>query len=232
MMLGFDPMYFLIAGPGILLSIWAAIKVKGTFARYRGVRAARGRTGAEVAREILNRNNLHDVRVVETQGMLSDHYDPRKRTVSLSPEVYRAPSVAAIAIAAHEVGHALQHARGYAPLALRSAAVPMASVGSWASFIMVPVGLWLGMMSLVYVGIFLFAGVVAFQIITLPVELNASRRAGEELQRHGLATAGEADGVRSVLSAAAMTYVAAVISSLLTLLYFLLRAGVLGGRRD
>lgn len=231
-MIGFDPTYFLIIGPGLLLSLWATIKVKSTFSRYSKVRAARGLSGAEVAREILNRNNLHDVRVVETRGVLSDHYDPRTRTVNLSPAVYRAPSVASIAVAAHEVGHALQHATGYAPLALRSAAVPIASVGSWAPYILIAVGLFLGMFSLVYVGIFLFVGVVAFQIVTLPVELNASRRAGSELERHGLAAAGEGEGVRRVLSAAAMTYVAAVITSLLTLFYFLMRAGVLGGRRD
>jgi uncharacterized protein len=232
-MLGlFDPMYLLVIGPGLLLSLWATFKVKSTFSRYSRVRAGRGGSGADVAREILDRNNLHDVRVVETRGILSDHYDPRTRTVNLSPEVYRAPSVASMAVAAHEVGHALQHARGYAPLALRSAAVPIASIGSWAPYILITIGMLLGMLSLVYVGIFLFAGVVAFQIVTLPVELDASRRAGAELERLGIATSGEGEGVRRVLSAAAMTYVAAVITSLLTLLYFLLRAGVLGGRRD
>lgn len=226
----FDPVYFLIIGPGLLLSLFATFRVKSAFARYSRVRAARGYSGAEAAREILDANNLHDVRIVEGRGMLSDHYDPRARVVSLSPAVYREPSVASVAIAAHEVGHALQHARGYAPLALRSLAVPIAGIGSWAPYILVAVGVALGMLSLAYVGIVLFLGVVAFQVITLPVEFNASRRAGEELERLGIAASGEAAGVRSVLSAAAMTYVAAVITSVLTLIYFLMRAGLLGGR--
>jgi Zn-dependent membrane protease YugP len=220
-MIGFDPTYFLIVGPGMLLALWATFKVKRTFARFSRVRAGRDRSGAEVAREILDRNNLHDVRVVETRGVLSDHYDPRSRTVNLSKEVYRTPSVAAIAVAAHEVGHALQHARGYAPLALRSAAVPLANIGSWAPYVLIMIGVFMHMLSLVYLGIFLFAGIVLFQIITLPVELNASRRAGAELERLGLATAAEGAGVRSVLSAAALTYVAAAITSVLTLVYFL-----------
>ncbi len=226
----FDPMYFVIVGPALLLSLWATFKVKGAFARYSRERSARGYTGADAAREILRANNLHDVRVVEGRGLLSDHYDPRTRTVNLSPDVYEAPSVAAIAIAAHEVGHALQHAREYGPLALRSMAVPIASIGSWAPYILFFLGMILHMLSLVYLGIFLFLGVVAFQLITLPVELNASRRAGEELERLGIAASGELAGVRSVLSAAAMTYVAAAITSLLTLVYYLYRAGLLGGR--
>ena len=226
----FDPMYFVIVGPALLLSLWATFKVKGAFARYSRERSARGYTGADAAREILRANNLHDVRVVEGRGLLSDHYDPRTRTVNLSPDVYEAPSVAAIAIAAHEVGHALQHAKEYGPLALRSMAVPIASVGSWAPYILFFLGMFLHMLSLVYLGIFLFLGVVVFQLITLPVELNASRRAGEELERLGIAASGEIAGVRSVLSAAAMTYVAAAITSLLTLVYYLYRAGLLGGR--
>jgi uncharacterized protein len=229
-MLMFDPMYFLIIGPGLLLSLWATFKVKRAFARYSRERSAYGYTGAEAARKILSANNLHDVRIVEGRGLLSDHYDPRTRTVNLSPEVFRTPSVAAIAIAAHEVGHALQHAKEYGPLALRSMAVPIASIGSWAPYVLFAVGFFLHMMSLVYLGIFLFLGVVAFQLITLPVELNASKRAGEELERLAVASTGELAGVRSVLSAAAMTYVAAVITSLLTLVYFLMRAGLLGGR--
>jgi Zn-dependent membrane protease YugP len=232
-MLGFiDPIYFVIIAPGLLLSLWASLKVKSNFAHYSRVRVSNGMTGASVAREILRRNNLHDVRVLETNGMLSDHYDPRTRTVKLSSEVYRNPSVASVAVAAHEVGHALQHARHYAPLGLRTAAVPMAQIGSWAPWIIMIGGFWLHMTSLVYVGVLLFTGVVAFQIITLPVELNASTRAKAQLQKLGLVAAGDTRGVNKVLSAAAMTYVAAALTAILTLLYYLLRLGLLGGRDD
>jgi Zn-dependent membrane protease YugP len=228
----FDPMYFAILGPGLLLALWATFKVKTTFARYSRVRVGSGLTGAQVAREILRRNNLHDVKIVETAGLLSDHYDPRSRTVRLSPDVFRLPSVAAVAVAAHEVGHALQHARGYAPLALRSAAVPIANLGSFLPWILIAVGIWLQAMTWVYAGVILFAGVVFFQLVTLPVEFNASTRARAQLADLGLVDRRDADGVRKVLSAAAMTYVAGAITAVLTLLYFLLRAGLLGGRRD
>ncbi|HUT78813.1 MAG TPA: zinc metallopeptidase [Polyangia bacterium] len=228
----FDPMYFAILGPGMLLALWATFKVKTTFARYRRERVASGMTGAETAREILRRNNLHDVKVVETSGMLSDHYDPRTRTVRLSPDVYRLPSVASVAVAAHEVGHALQHARGYAPLALRSAAVPLANLGSFLPWILIAVGMWLQAMTWVYAGIILFAGVVFFQFVTLPVEFNASKRARAQLADFCLVSERDAVGVKKVLFAAALTYVAGAITAVLTLLYFLLRAGLLGGRRN
>ncbi len=232
-MLGFfDPMYFLIIAPGFLLSLWATFKVKGNFARYSRVRAMSGMSGASVAREILRRNNILDVQVKETRGMLSDHYDPRTRTVNLSPEVYHNPSVASVAIAAHEVGHALQHAKHYAPLALRSAAVPIAQLGSWAPWLIIIGGMFFHAPSLVLAGVVLFAGTVVFQLITLPVEFNASARAKAQLSKLDLVNAGDARGVNKVLSAAAMTYVAAAITALLTLLYYLLRLGLLGGRDD
>jgi Zn-dependent membrane protease YugP len=228
----FDPMYFLIIAPGFLLSLWATFKVKGNFAHYSRVRSANGMSGAEVAREILRKNNLHDVRIKETNGMLSDHYDPRTRTVNLSSDVYHNPSVASVAVAAHEVGHALQHAKEYAPLALRSAAVPVARIGSWAPWIILFGGMWFHSPSLVYIGVLLFAGTVAFQLITLPVEFNASSRAKAELSHLGLVTASDSRGVERVLSAAAMTYVAAAITAILTLLYYLIRLGLIGGRDD
>ena len=227
----FDPLYFVILGPGMLLALWATLKVKSTFARYGRERVGSGMTGAQVALEILRRNNLHDVRVVETSGLLSDHYDPRTRTVRLSPDVFRRPSVAAVAVAAHEVGHALQHARGYAPLALRSAAVPIANLGSFLPWILIAVGMWLQAMTWVYAGIILFTGVVFFQLVTLPVEFNASTRARAQLADLGLISSRDAVGVKKVLSAAAMTYGAGAITAVLTLLYFLLRSGLLGGRR-
>jgi Zn-dependent membrane protease YugP len=228
----FDPMYFLIIAPGFLLSLWATFKVKGNFSHFSRVRSSNGMTGAAVAREILRRNNLHDVRVKETNGMLSDHYDPRKRTVNLSSDVYRNPSVASVAVAAHEVGHALQHAKEYAPLALRSAAVPIARIGSWAPWIILFGGMWFHSPSLVWAGVLLFAGTVAFQLITLPVEFNASARAKVQLSQLGLVTASDKKGVNKVLSAAAMTYVAAAITAILTLLYYLIRLGLIGGRDD
>ncbi len=227
-----DPLYLIIMIPGMIVAGIASFKVKSNFAHYSRIRASRGMSGAQVAREILRRNNLHDVRVVETDGMLSDHYDPRTRTVRLSSEVYRNPSVASVAVAAHEVGHALQHAKEYAPLALRSAAVPIAQLGSSLPWILIVVGMMLGMLQLAYLGVILFTGMVAFQIITLPVEFNASTRARAQLAELGLVTASDAQGVSKVLSAAAMTYVAGALTSILTLLYFLMRVGLLGGRDD
>ena len=227
-----DPMYFVILAPGFLLAAWASFKVKGAFARFKRVRARSGLTGAQVAREILRRNGLDRVRVEETGGALSDHYDPRTETVRLSPDDYRLPSVASVAIAAHEVGHALQHAKGYAPLALRSAAVPVARLGSWAPWIIMIGGFLLGILELVYVGVILFAGVVVFQLISLPVEINASSLAKDQLAQLGLVSGGEARGVEKVLSAAAMTYVAGALTAVLTLLYYLMRLGLLGGSDD
>ncbi len=227
-----DPLYLMVLAPGMLLAAWAAIKVKSNFAKYSRVRSSSGMTGAQAAREILRRNNLHDVQVVETSGALSDHYDPRSRTVRLSSDVYRVPSVASVAVAAHEVGHALQHAKDYAPLALRTASVPIARLGSWAPWIILVGGFWLHMLELVYLGVFLFTGAVAFQLITLPVEFNASTRAKAQLSNLGLVTTSDAQGVQKVLSAAAMTYVAGAITAILTLLYYLTRLGILGGGSD
>ncbi len=224
-----DPLYLYMMIPGFILAAWASIKVKSNFARYSRVRSSSGMTGAEVAREILRRNNLHDVQVQETRGMLSDHYDPRTRVVRLSRDVYSTPSVAAIAVAAHEVGHALQHAKKYAPLSLRTAAVPMARFGSYAPWIIVIGGFYLHILSLVYVGVILFTFAVAFQLITLPVEFNASTRARAQLESLGLVTQSDAYGVRKVLSAAAMTYVAGAVAAILQLLYYLM---LLSGRRD
>ncbi len=228
----FDPLYFVFLIPGFLLATWASLKVKSSFAHYSKVMASRGMTGAQVAKEILRRNNLHDVQVVETDGLLSDHYDPRSRTVRLSPDVYREPSVAAIAVAAHETGHALQHARNYAPLALRTASVPLAQVGSWAPWLIMIGGFVLQSVQMVYAGVILFSGVVAFQIITLPVEFNASSRAKAELASLGLVTATDTKGVSKVLSAAAMTYVAAALTAVMTLLYYLVRLGLIGNSDD
>lgn len=227
----FDPMYFVFVGPPMLLAMWAAFKVKSTFHRYNQIPAASRASGAEVARELLLRNGL-DLPVEEYPGELSDHYDPRVRKLRLSSDVYRGRSIGAIGVAAHEAGHAIQHATGYQPLLLRHAIAPVAQFGSGAWIWVVMAGFLFGSLGLVKVGIVLFVGVVAFQIVTLPVELNASSRAKQMVYDTGFVTDSERAGISKVLSAAAMTYIAAALTAVATLLYYLLRAGLLGGRSD
>ena len=229
---GIDPLYWMLMIPVMVLSLVASLKVKSTFRKYSRVAAASGLTGAEVATQILRRNGLSNVSVTETGGFLSDHYDPSKRVVRLSPSVFRSNSIAAIGVAAHETGHAVQHAKAYSPLVLRNTMVPVANIGSSLSWIIIIAGFIFGAMGLVKVGIVLFSVVVFFQLITLPVEFNASSRAKEMLASYGLVSPAELQGVSKVLSAAAMTYVAAAASAVVTLLYFLLRSGLLGGRDD
>lgn len=217
---------------GLVIQGW----MRSTFARTSRIPVASGLSGAEVARTILDRNGLHGVPVRAARGGgLSDHYDPRNRTVNLSEEVYQGRSVAASAVAAHEVGHAIQHATAYTPMKVRSAVWPVAAFGSQAWFILLIIGAVLGGFGgatsgtslgilLVNIAILLFAAVVLFQFITLPVEFNASRRAAQHLQEAGLVNSGaEAAGVRSTLTAAAMTYVAAALVALSQLIYFLMR---------
>ncbi len=228
----FDPVYFLFLAPALLLSFWASMKVKSNFKRYSRVATSRGFTGAEAAAEILRREGINDVKIVSTRGMLSDHYNPVSKTLALSESVYASRSVAAVGVAAHEVGHAIQHARGYAPLWLRSVLVPTAGIGSSVGYIMMFLGLIIASQGLVILGALLFSMVFLFQLVTLPVEFNASSRAKAILVDQGIINQNEKKGVDKVLNAAAMTYVAAAVSTLMTLLYFLLRAGLLGGRSD
>ncbi|MBN2802348.1 MAG: zinc metallopeptidase [Deltaproteobacteria bacterium] len=227
-----DPMYLIIMIPGFLLAAWSSFKVKSAFSTYRQIRSSQGLTGAEVARKILQRNGIFDVQIEETAGQLSDHYDPATKTVRLSSSVYHEPSIASVAIASHEVGHALQHAKGYAPLSLRTAAVPVARFGSYAPWIILAGGFILHSTSAIYLGVILFLGTVIFQLITLPVEFNASSRAKEQLVAMNLVNRQDAEGITSVLSAAAMTYVAAAVSAIMTLIYYLIRLGLLGGNDD
>jgi len=228
----FDPMYFLIVGPAILLSIIAQIWVKSAFSKYSKVGVSSGLSGAEAAQRILARQGLN-VRVERVDGFLSDHYDPRAKVLRLSSNVYEGRSLSSIGVAAHEAGHALQDANGYVPLQFRSAIVPATSVGSQLAFPLLFIGMLFHSLGLMYAGIVLFSGVVLFQLVTLPVEIDASRRALAIVREQGIVTTGEeAAGARSVLTAAAMTYVAAAATAILTLLYFLMRAGLLGGRRD
>ena len=229
----FDPLYLIIIAPGLLLSLWASWRVKSAFNKYSKIRSARGLTGAEAAEEMLRNNGINDVTVRSTSGMLSDHYNPLNKTLNLSEEVYASRSIAAIGVATHEAGHALQHAAHYGPLWLRSTLVPTASIGSGAGYFVMVLGLIFHSMNMVLAGAILFSMVLLFQIVTLPVEFDASHRAKVKVLEEGIITAGEREGMDRVLNAAALTYVAAAISTLLTLLYFLLRSGILGGgRRD
>jgi len=228
----FDPLYFLFLAPALLISLVASIKVKSNFKRYSRIGTSRGLTGAEVAAEILRREGISDVQIVPTRGVLSDHYNPVNKTLALSEEVYASRSISAVGVAAHETGHAIQHARGYAPLWLRSILVPTANIGSSVGYIMMIGGLILASQGLVVLGALLFSTVFLFQLVTLPVEFNASSRAKAILVNQGIVNQNEKKGVDKVLNAAAMTYVAAAVSTLMTLLYFLLRSGLLGGSRD
>jgi Zn-dependent membrane protease YugP len=227
----FDPLYFVFIAPGLLLAMWASYRVRQAFAKYSQVPTEFGYSGAEAADRLLALSGIRDVRVVPTQGSLSDHYNPLTKELALSEDVYNGRSVAAIGIAAHETGHALQHAQGYSPMWIRSALVPTANIGSSIGYIMMALGLFLSPY-LVLAGALLFSVVLLFQVVTLPVEFNASSRAKTLVLEAGLVRPHEMEGINRVLNAAALTYVAAVVSTLLVLLYYLFRAGFLGGRSE
>jgi len=220
-MLYWDNTYILVL-IGALISAIASANVNGTFNRYRGVTSARRVTGREAAERILHRAGIHDVRIEHVRGNLTDHYSPNEKVLRLSDSVYNSPSVAAIGVAAHECGHAIQHQVGYAPLKLRSLSVPVANLGSRLAWPIIFIGLLMGMTGLARAGVFLFTFVVLFQLITLPVEFNASGRALRILEETGLLGDGELRDARKVLSAAAMTYVAALFASVLQLLRLVL----------
>jgi len=221
---------FIVLIPAVLLALYAQFRVKSAYAQYSQVPVSSGLTGAQAAGEILRRNGLSDVSVERTEGVLSDHYDPRTRALSLSPDVYSGASVASVGVAAHETGHAIQHARGYAPLALRSAMVPTVQFGSWLAWPIFILGFLFHSGGMVQVGILVFSAVVAFTVVTLPVEFDASARAMRTLQEERLVTPDELRGVRSVLTAAALTYVAAAAMSVMQLLRMLMLANM--RRRD
>lgn len=203
--------------------------LRSTYGRWERVANASGLTGADTARAILRANGLHDVKVEAVPGQLSDHYDPRTKTVRLSEAHFRVPSVAGAAVAAHEVGHALQHAKAYAPLQLRSSLVPVARIGQNFGPWIVIGGFMLGVAGMVEVGIALFGAAVLFQLVTLPVEFDASRRAVVEMERLGLATSADVGGSKQVLNAAALTYVAAAAASVAYLMYYVM---MFMGNRD
>lgn len=225
----FDPMYWLFLGPAMLLALWAQLRVKSAYAQMSRVPVSSGLTGAQAAARVLRDAGCDNVGIEMTQGMLSDHYDPRKKVLRLSPQVYGGRSIASVGIACHEAGHALQDAQGYAPLAMRSAIVPVASLGSGLSILLIIAGLILTMTGLIWVGIALFSATVVFQIVNLPVEYDASRRARVELVRSGVVTQAEDRSVGKVLNAAALTYVAATLTAVMQLLYFVSLAS---GRRS
>lgn len=224
----FDKTYFLVL-IGVIISLMASAKVKSTFSRYAKVASRSGYTGAQVAEKLLRANGINDVVVARVAGNLTDHYDPRRKVLSLSDSVYASTSVAAIAVAAHEVGHCIQHDRAYAPLTLRTALVPVVNFGSSLSWILIMAGIILGgVPSLLNLGIIMFSLAVLFQIVTLPVEFNASKRALVCLESNGILYNEELKSGKKVLSAAALTYVAAALSSILQLL----RLVLLFGRRS
>lgn len=231
-MMFFDPIYLVFIAPALLLSLWASWRVKANFNKYSRVRSARGISGAEAAAELLRYAGIDDVKIVRSHGLLSDHYNPVTKTLALSDGVFASTSVAAIGIAAHEAGHAIQHAQKYGPLWLRSLLVPTASIGSSLGYFVMLIGLLLAAPGLVGIGAILFSAVLLFQVVTLPVEFDASRRAKALVVNRGIIMERERVGVDKVLNAAAWTYVAAAITTLLTLLYFLMRAGLLGGRQN
>ncbi len=228
-----NPVYWLILGVGLVLSLVAAGRVKSTFARWSQARARSGIRGAQVAQAILQAHGIHDVRVEPVAGSLTDHYDPSSKTLRLSEPVYHSDSIAALGVAAHEVGHAIQHATRYAPLNFRSAWVPVAGIGSGLGEVLVVIGLFMagggGSMLVAWIGLALFATTTVFTVVTLPVEFDASRRAMATLEQSRVLAADELPGARSVLNAAAMTYIAAAAVSLMQLLWWLFQ--ILGSQR-
>jgi len=226
----YDPTYLIVL-PAILLAFYAQFKVQSTYTKFSQVQNRRGMTGAEVARRILDRNGLQHVRVERVSGNLTDHYDPRADVVRLSDGVYNSATIAAVGVAAHEAGHAVQHSSGYTPIKLRNTVLPVAQIGSTLAFPLVLLGfIFSGFEVLIPVGIVLYAAVVAFQLVTLPVELNASRRALNTVYEIGFLDGEETKGAKKVLSAAALTYIAAATSAILQLLRLLLLAGRRGDR--
>ncbi|WMJ82097.1 zinc metallopeptidase [Clostridium sp. MB40-C1] len=212
---------FIILIPAMLISLWAQMKVKSAFYKYSRVRSINGYTGAQVARMLLDAEGLYDVPVQQIGGSLTDHYDPRGRVMRLSEDVYGSTSIAAIGVAAHETGHAIQHQKEYAPLQIRGAIVPLVNFSSNASWVIFFLGFILRIPSLVNIGIYLFSAVVIFQLITLPVEFDASNRALKILSQRGILYGDEVKGAKSVLTAAAMTYVAAALMAISQLIRLL-----------
>jgi len=217
----FNPTYWLFMAPALLFTLAAQIYVSSTYKKWSRVQARSRVNGAEAAQRLIRYGGLHDVEVQPVRGNLTDHYDPRKKVLRLSEGVYRSNSVASLAITAHELGHAIQDQEGYAPLRFRSLLVPAVNIGSYLGWILIMIGLFLGLTELAWVGVAVFSGGAVFALATIPVELNASARAKELLANAGLITGGDENrGVNAVLNAAALTYVAALFTAILQLLYW------------
>lgn len=221
-----DPTMIILI-PAIIVSLWAQMKVQGAFSKYSRVMSSSGLNGAAVARQLLNKSGIHDVEVEMIGGNLTDHYDPRQKKLRLSQQVYGSSSLAALGVAAHETGHAIQHHTGYFPLEFRNNLVPVASIGSNLAFPLLLLGIILGMPGLARLGVYAFTLVVLFQLVTLPVEFNASSRAVALLEHGGFISGHEVGATRKVLNAAALTYVAAVLVAVLNLLRLLIISGIL-----
>ena len=222
---GIDYTYLILVVPAMIIALFAQFRVKSAFSRYSQERCVSGLTGAETARRILELNGIYDIRIEHIAGDLTDHYSPNEKVIRLSDSVYNVQSIAAVGVAAHECGHAVQYAVGYAPIKLRNAIIPVTNIGSTLSFPILLVGLILNFQPLVLVGIALFSLVTIFQLLTLPVEFDASRRALKTIDERGMLTQEEFAGAKKVLSAAAMTYVAALLTSLAQLMRLLLLYG-------
>ena len=228
----FDPLYFVFALPALLFAFYAQMKVQGAYNKWLKVANERRMSGLEAARYLLSANQLGDINIEGIPGKLTDNYDPRTRTLHLSQDVANGRSVASLAIVAHEVGHAVQDAQNYAPMKLRGAIVPAITVGSWVGPILFFIGFLAQSMTLAWVGVILFAGTALFALVTLPVELNASSRALSMLRNDGIVFSdSEISGAKSVLTAAALTYIAALAQALLTLLYYVFLLTGTGRRR-
>ena len=224
--------HFIFILPAVIMSLLATLYVQSTFSRYSHQESVSGLPGSEAARRMLASQGVSDVRIEEVNGFLSDHYDPTTRTLRLSPDVYNSSSLSSIGVACHEAGHALQHAAGYAPLTLRTALVPLAQIGSYAPYVLLGLGMLLNSFALVKFGVILFGIAVAFSIVTLPVEWDASARAKRVMVTAGIVSHDEAAMAGKVLNAAFLTYVSAAVMALLNFLFFLLRYGLLGRRND
>ena len=228
----FDPMYLVFAVPGMLLALYASFMTKSTFKKYSEIGSQAGYTGSQAAHRMLVAAGVNDVTIEQVGGFLSDHYDPTNKTLRLSPDVYGSRSLSAIGVACHEAGHAIQHAQGYAWLGMRSAMVPATNISTWLSYIVITLGMVMQSQSFILLGALIFSAAVLFSVVTLPVEWDASRRAKEQMVMGGVVTRAEAADAGRVLNAAFLTYVAAAVSSLLTLAYYLMRAGGFGNNRD
>jgi Zn-dependent membrane protease YugP len=226
----FDPLYLIMAAPGLLLALYASTKTKSTFQKYAKVAASSRLTGAQAARHMLDSEGLQDVQIERVQGFLSDHYDPRARVLRLSPPVFDSPSLSSVGVACHEAGHALQHAHGYAPLALRSALVPATMISSQGAYWVFLIGIFMSQTGnlfggqLINIALVMFAVSVLFSLVTLPVEWDASARAKHQMVAAGIITPQEQPQAAAVLNAAFLTYVASAVTAIMTFVYFFLRA--------